>query len=86
MVLVGDNNINLTLKEYLQIIRNIKKREDENLDIFKNYAINESFYKCVLDRATIFNDYIDLLRDAIGLHTLNRTQLLELLKEMKWEL
>ena len=71
MVLVGDNKINLTLKEYLQIIRNtcIKKREDENLD-----------------RATIFNDYIDLLRDAIGLHTLNRTQLLELLKEMKWEL
>ena len=38
--------------------------------MFKNYAINESFYKCT----------------AIGLHTLNRTQLLELLKEMKWEL
>ena len=27
MVLVGDNKINLTLKEYLQIIRNIKKKK-----------------------------------------------------------
>ena len=27
MVLVGDNKINLTLKEYLQIIRNIKKEK-----------------------------------------------------------
>ena len=38
------------------------------------------------NRESIFNEYIDLIIDAVMTYALNRKELLKLLKEMKWEL
>ena len=58
------------LKVFLLRLRSIQRREEENIE----------------NRESIFNEYIDLIIDAVMTYALNRKELLELLKEMKWEL